>query len=57
MSFSILRYSHCLDIHDFREAIQDIYEGRATVLDRMRLSCTFYDAQGVEFGSCGSVGL
>ncbi|KAF8484105.1 ATP-NAD kinase-like domain-containing protein [Gautieria morchelliformis] len=43
-------------VHDFREAIQDIYQGRATALDRMRLSCTFYDAQGVEFGSCGSVG-
>ena len=46
----------CLDIHDFREAIQDVYEGRAKVLDRMRLSCTFHDTKGIEFGSCGSVG-
>ena len=45
-----------LDIHDFREAIRDIYQGQATVLDRMRLSCTFHDTKGVEFGSCGSVG-
>jgi NADH kinase len=29
-------------------AIRDVFDGRATVLERMRLACTFFDADGQE---------
>jgi NADH kinase len=32
-----------LDIDDFAKALETVFQGKATILDRMRLSCTFYD--------------
>jgi hypothetical protein len=32
-----------LDIDDFAKALETVFQGTATILDRMRLSCTFYD--------------
>ncbi|KAF7362173.1 ATP-NAD kinase [Mycena venus] len=32
-----------LDIDDFAKALESVYQGKATILDRMRLACTFYN--------------
>jgi len=32
-----------LDIDDFDKALESVFTGKATVLHRMRLACTFYD--------------
>jgi len=34
-----------LDIDDFAKALETVFQGKATILDRMRLSCTFYDRE------------
>ena len=34
------------DIDDYTKAIDSAFEGRITVLHRMRLSCTFQDSDG-----------
>lgn len=31
------------DIDDFAKALHSVYTGKATILNRMRLACTFYD--------------
>ncbi len=35
-----------LDVDDFAKAIEAAFEGKTTVLHRMRLSCTFRDKNG-----------
>ena len=32
-----------LDIDDFDKALESFFTGKATILNRMRLACTFYD--------------
>jgi len=32
------------DIDDFAKAIDSVFAGKATILNRMRLACTYYDA-------------
>jgi len=32
-----------VDIDDFDKALESVFTGRATILNRMRLACTFYD--------------
>jgi len=31
------------DIDDFAKGLEAVFHGKATLLNRMRLSCTFYD--------------
>ena len=35
----------CLDIDDFDKALESVFTGKATILNRMRLACTFYDKE------------
>ena len=50
-----LRLSHeddrDADIDDFAKALATVFEGKATILDRMRLSCIFYDGESKEIGT------
>jgi NADH kinase len=39
------------DIDDFAKALETVFEGKATILDRMRLSCTFHDQQSEKIGT------
>ena len=39
-----LSLSH-LDIDDFDKALASFFTGKATILNRMRLACTFYDEE------------
>ena len=39
------RPSSYLDIDDFDKALQSVFTGKATILHRMRLACTFYDKE------------
>lgn len=39
-----------LDIDDFAPALESAFTGKATVLYRMRLSCTFHDSDGNRIG-------
>lgn len=32
-----------LDIDDFAKALESAFDGKATILNRMRLACTFYN--------------
>ncbi|KAF8526047.1 ATP-NAD kinase-like domain-containing protein [Hysterangium stoloniferum] len=50
LSFSMGTLGFLLPFHidDFRVAIRDVFDGRATVLERMRLACTFSDTDGQE---------
>ena len=41
------------DIDDFSKAIEAAFEGKAMVLQRMRLSTTFYNAEGAVTGDRG----
>jgi NADH kinase len=34
-----------LDIDDFDKALESVFTGKATILNRMRLACTFYDTE------------
>jgi NADH kinase len=51
-----LTRSIVLDIHDFREALDDVFKCNVTILERMRLSCTFHDSDGKQFGLSGETG-
>ncbi|PCH36708.1 ATP-NAD kinase, partial [Wolfiporia cocos MD-104 SS10] len=48
LSFSMGTLGFLLPFHidDFAKALDSAFEGRATVLHRMRLSCTFHDIDG-----------
>jgi hypothetical protein len=37
-----------LDIDDFDKALESFFTGKATILNRMRLACTFYDKELVK---------
>ncbi|KAF8583830.1 ATP-NAD kinase [Ramaria rubella] len=58
LSFSMGTLGFLLPFHidDFRKALHGIFHGQATVLERMRLSCTFHDVNGSEIGSCSPAG-
>ncbi|KIM75822.1 hypothetical protein PILCRDRAFT_826969 [Piloderma croceum F 1598] len=45
LSFSMGTLGFLLPFHidDFAKALETVFQGKATILDRMRLSCTFYD--------------
>lgn len=46
----LLRFA---DIDDFATALEGVFQGKATVLYRMRLSCTFFDRNGAPIGKPG----
>lgn len=39
------------DIDDFAKGLEAVFQGKATILNRMRLSCTFFDKEHNEIGS------
>lgn len=39
------------DIDDFVKGLEAVFQGKATILNRMRLSCTFYDKEHKDIGS------
>ncbi|KAJ2931265.1 hypothetical protein H1R20_g5777, partial [Candolleomyces eurysporus] len=47
LSFSLGTLGFLLPFHidDFAKALDSVFAGRATILNRMRLACTFYDAE------------
>lgn len=38
------------DVDDFSKALETVFQGKATVLYRMRLSCAFLDNDGNNMG-------
>jgi len=38
---------------DFAKALECVFEGQATILDRMRLACTFYNKDLAKKGNDG----
>jgi len=55
LSFSMGTLGFLLPFHidDFDAALESAFLGKAAVLYRMRLSCTFYDQEGKELGKKG----
>ncbi|TDL17581.1 ATP-NAD kinase [Rickenella mellea] len=55
LSFSMGTLGFLLPFHidDYAAALEGVYHGKATVLYRMRLSCSFYDRNGAELGKPG----
>ena len=41
------------DVDDFAKALESVFQGKATVLYRMRLSCSFSDKDGNSIGKEG----
>jgi NADH kinase len=41
------------DVDDFSKALESVFQGKATVLYRMRLSCAFSDKDGNSIGNEG----
>jgi len=41
------------DIDDFAKALESVYQGKATILNRMRLACSFYDGELKKIGEDG----
>ena len=41
------------DVDDFSKALESVFQGKATVLYRMRLSCAFSDMNGKSIGNEG----
>ena len=39
------------DIDDYVKGLESVFNGKATILHRMRLSCTFHDQEGRDIGS------
>ncbi|KAF9783690.1 ATP-NAD kinase-like domain-containing protein [Thelephora terrestris] len=52
LSFSMGTLGFLLPFHadDFARALESVFEGKTTILYRMRLSCSFYDTSGVQIG-------
>jgi len=52
LSFSMGTLGFLLPFHvdDFARALESVWEGNTTILYRMRLSCSFYDADGSKIG-------
>lgn len=49
--------SDVADINSFKEALADVYEGRSTLLDRMRLAVDVFDENGKLSDRCGDQGM
>lgn len=41
---------HAIDIDDFVKGLEAVFQGKATILNRMRLSCMFYDKDRKKIG-------
>lgn len=41
------------DIDDFAKALESVFSGKATILNRMRLACTFYNKDLAKIGDDG----
>jgi hypothetical protein len=41
------------DVDDFSKALESVFQGKTTVLYRMRLSCAFSDKDGNSIGNEG----
>ncbi|EGO00957.1 hypothetical protein SERLA73DRAFT_178956 [Serpula lacrymans var. lacrymans S7.3] len=52
LSFSMGTLGFLLPFHidDFAKALESVFQGKATILNRMRLSCTFFDGDGRKIG-------
>jgi len=50
LSFSMGTLGFLLPFHadDFARALESVFEGKTTILYRMRLSCSFYDSSGAQ---------
>jgi NADH kinase len=46
-----------LDIDTFPQALEEVFTGKASILERMRISCTFHRQDGSEIGGCGEIGI
>ncbi|KAF8633378.1 hypothetical protein AX17_004549 [Amanita inopinata Kibby_2008] len=55
LSFSMGTLGFLLPFHidDFAKALETAFSGKATILNRMRLACTFYNKELVKIGSDG----
>lgn len=49
----LLRPTIDTDVDDFSKALESVFQGKATVLYRMRLSCAFSDKDGNNIGNEG----
>ncbi|KAH7915087.1 ATP-NAD kinase-like domain-containing protein [Hygrophoropsis aurantiaca] len=56
LSFSMGTLGFLLPFHidDFVKGLEAVFHGKATILDRMRLSCTYYDKEGRKVGADGN---
>ncbi|KAH7921104.1 ATP-NAD kinase [Leucogyrophana mollusca] len=56
LSFSMGTLGFLLPFHidDFVKGLEAVFHGKATILDRMRLSCTYYDKEGKKVGLDGN---
>jgi NAD kinase len=50
-----MNHSGTTDIDSFPKVLARIYEGRATIMERMRLACTFLDAEDRRVDDCGQL--
>lgn len=46
LSFYLLLFTEWIDIGSFKKALKDVIDGNATVMERMRIACTFRDKHG-----------
>jgi NADH kinase len=53
----LLLSSEPIDIGSFKKALEDVINGNATVMERMRVACTFRDKNGEMSELPGSQGL
>lgn len=53
MSSHETEYQYQADIDDFAKALESVFNGKATILNRMRLACTFYDSELAKIGNEG----
>lgn len=53
MSSHETEYQYRTDIDDFAKALESVFNGKATILNRMRLACSFYDRELAKIGNEG----
>ena len=46
LSFYLSLFTERIDIGSFKKALKDVIDGNATVMERMRIACTFRDKDG-----------
>ncbi|PVG00426.1 ATP-NAD kinase [Serendipita vermifera] len=58
LSFSMgtLGFLLPFNIDTFPQALEEVFTGKASILERMRISCTFHRQDGSEIGGCGDIG-